>query len=345
MNNIPFSDRVINLPNGFALIWPFRNLTKSIGPYELVLDNNALITSHWFNQLSISIKKHAFISPFHAIAEQWVSNPEFKNKAANRIDKFIQPFIQSGAIFSENFSKDISSLLIKNDNELRTQWMITYLYVVLLYRLVSSRKEDLIPKQLLSSLKNIDVPRFNACVMLCTLADYLKENKNLKLNGDTVPAFSYISSFVNLHTSAKNENSVDVNYLRNRAGDLSIWLCIPYLKQMNYQAAGDLVVVTQDKALKNLIFRCLPCVGLADGRMSFSFDERSFESSHSQKIIEKIQSNICIPNPTTNKDAQLKKLFNLKEHVTKDADTKLISEVNKVWNEWITPGFHGKFTL
>ena len=307
MTDIPFSARVVELPSGFSLIWPFRNLSKSIGPYELFLDNNALITSCWLNELPSSIRNKVVISPFHALSEQWLSNTVFKNNPAQRIENFFTPFIQAGIRFENNYAENLARLLNINDEESKTQWMKSYLYVVLLYRLVSSKKGDMKPKQLLSSLKSIDVPIFNGCIMLCTLADYLKENQNLKLAGDKLPAFSYISSFVGLHTKNKNESSVNENYLRNRSGDLSMWLSLPMLIQNNYQKAGELVVVTQDKALKKLVFRCLPSVATQDGQMAFSFDERSFELNHSKKIWQRMLANTSAPNPTSNREEQLKK--------------------------------------
>lgn len=343
--DIPFSERVMELPSGFSLIWPFRNLSKSIGPYELFLDNNALITSHWFNELPSSIRNKIVISPFHALSEQWLSNPLFKKNPAERIEKFFTPFIQAGIRFENNYAENLAHSLKINDDESRTQWMMSYLYVILLYRLVSSNKGDIKPKQLLSSLKDIDVPQFNGCIMLCTLADYLKENKNLKLIGDKVPAFSYISSFVDLHSNNKNESSVDESYLRNRAGDLSIWLALPLLRQNNYQKAGEPVVVTQDKALKKIIFRCLPSVATKDGRMTFSFDERSFELNHSKKIRQRMQANTSIPNPPENRKEQLKRLERLRVHVIEGAENKLVTVVENVWQEWIAPGFFGEFTL
>lgn len=345
MNDIPFQDRIIELPSGFTLIWPFRNLSRSTGPYELVLDNNALIRSGWFSELPISVRHKAIISPFHALSEQWLSNPSFRDNTRERIKGMIKPFLQLGNIFENNYEDKLTRLLVKNDQESKAQWMMSYLFVVLLYRLISSKKGNNKAKELLQSLKYADVPRFNGCIMLCTLADYLNENKGVKLVGDNKPAYSYISSFVDLHSKNKNESCVDENYLRNRAGDVSMWLYLPMLIQNNYQQAGELVVVTQDKALKKLVFRCLPSVASEDGRMAFTFDENSFEPVHSEEIWKRIQANICLPSPKVSRAEQLKRLECLKIHVLEDADEVLISEVESVWKEWVVPGFFGEFTL
>ena len=306
--------------------------------------NYATTTSNWFDELEIPIKEKSILSPFHALSEQWLSNPSFKENSEKRIEEFIVPFINKGVLFENNYANKWAGLLNGNDQESRTQWMMSYLYVVLLYRIVSSKKGDAKPNELLSSLKEHDVPRFNGCIMLCTLAQYLKENKNIKIMGDKKPAFSYISSFVDLHERNKSESSVDESYLRNRAGDLSMWLYLPLLIQQNYQQAGEPVVVTQDKALKKLIFRCIPSVRTQDGRMAFSFDENSFESEHSEEILQRIQANICTPNPPENRDEQLNKLNRLKNYVVEGAEADLVTEVNNVWDEWIVPGFFGEFT-
>jgi hypothetical protein len=327
------------------MIWPFINVPRSEGPYELFLDNNALITSRWFTELQGSIKNRTVLSLFHALSEQWLSNPSFKENAAERIEKFITPFINEGVLFENSYAVKWARLLEINDKESKAQWMISYLYIVLLYRIVSSKNDNKIPKQLLVSLRLIDVPRFNGCIMLCTLADYLKENKEIKLVGDSKTAFSYISSFVALHTNNKNESSMDEKYLRNRAGDLSIWLYLPMLIHNNYEKAGEPVVVTQDTVLKKLIFRCLPSVMTVDGRMAFSFDEGSFESNHSEQIKQRILANTCIPNPPADRKEQFEKLKRLKTHVIEGAEPTLIAEVHNVWDEWLAPGFFGKFSI
>lgn len=337
--NIPFSDRCIELQSGVTLIWPFINKTKGHGPYELHLDNNALIRGSWIKELPETFKGKVVISPFHALCEQWVSNPSFCENTVSRINALITPFVQAGIVFDNDYAEKLSLILANNDEALRTQWMLTYLYAVLLYRLVFASRDDETPKQLLSTLKDNNVPMFNGCIMLCTLADYLTENKNIKLEGDNASAFSYISSFVALHTSNKNESLIDENYLRNRAGDLSMWLSLPMLMHNNYQAAGESVVVTQDKALKKLILRCFPAVLHSTGKMALSFDERCFESKNAQEIRRRIELNKGHVNPAPDREKKLEKMNSLKLHVLRDASSALTSAVEQTWNDWLVPGF------
>lgn len=341
--DIPFSERSIDLPSGFSLIWPFRNQPIGDGPYELFLDNNALIRAGWFKELPGSMASKSIISPFHALSEQWVSNASFREDAEKNVDKLTEGFTNRGVIFSCGYSKRIANQLQENDSATRVQWMLSYLYVVLLFRIATANKDDEAPSELLSSLKQQNVPMFNGCIILCSLADYLRKNKGLKLLGDSKPAFSYISSFIAFHVNSKNEDSVDVGYLRNRAGDLSMWLSLPALIQNGYEEAGEPVVVTQDKALKKLIFRCIPFARRSDGLMATSFDRRSFESGHADAIEQLIVKNIGRVAPPKNREEMLERLDCLRKHVVKGAADDLVSSVDNVWEDWVKPGFFGKF--
>lgn len=338
MSDIPFSERCIKLPSGYALIWPYRDIAKANGPYELHLDNNAFVRGAWIDELP-ALQKKLTISPFHALVEQWLSNPQFRSDASARIESFLLPFQKAGIVFEPGFSQKLEGQLAKNQEVLRSQWMLTYLYVILLYRITFAKKDDKKPTSLLEDLKNREVPMFAGCIMLCCVAEFLKRNQNVKLCGDKTPAFSFLSSLVSLHTTGKNESEINENYIRNRAGDISVWLSIPMLRQHGYKQAGEQVLVTQDKALVNLVFRCLPFVQIPNGNMAVSFDELSFEKKYADEIVEIIKNTVWQPKITVNRDGQLRRLENLRNHVTSDADPEIVSAVNKVWEEWITPGF------
>lgn len=341
--DIPFSERSIDLPSGFSLIWPFRNQAIGKGPYELFLDNNALIRAGWLGELPGGMAGKSTISPFHALSEQWVSNASFRDNAEKSVDKLIKGFTDRGATFPSGYSKTMANQLKENDSATRVQWMLSYLYVVLLFRIVTAKKDDEVPSKLLSSLKQKNVPMFNGCIILCSLADYIKNNKGLKLLGDGKPAFSYISSFIDFHANSKHEDSVDESYLRNRAGDLSMWLSVPALIQNSYAAAGEPVVVTQDKALKKLIFRCIPFARTSNGLMAPTFDRRGFKSDHADAIEQLIVKNTGGFSPPKNREEMLKRMDCLKKHVVKGAPDDLVSSVDHVWEEWVKPGFFSKF--
>lgn len=337
--DIPFDKRNIHLPSGFSLIWPFRNKATGQGPYELVLDNNAFINANWFKELPEFIASRSIISPFHAVQEQWVSNEQFRANTEQRVDGLLQNFTKKGIKFSADYSSRIRNQLQKEDGAIRAEWMLSYLYVILLYRIVTAKKDDSLPSELLSSLKQENIPAFNGCIILCSLAEHLRKNQGLKMSGDTKPAFSYISSFVALHKKAKQEHCVNEHYLRNRAGDLSMWLSIPALTQNKYKKAGELVAVTRDTALSKLIFRCIPFVSTPDGRMAVSFDNSAFEPSHATAIEALIAQNIVVREFAKSPQEKLARLKQLKMHVTKGASNDVTRSVDLVWKEWLEPGF------
>ena len=346
MTDIPYSERCVKLKSGHALIWPFRNVARSNGPWELHLDNNALIDSSWFKHLPQNMFDQVTLSPLSSLTEQWLSNREFRNCPDARIDSFLAAFGKFGINFGKDFSNRVASQLAKNDDASRAQAMLTYLYVVLLYRIVFSENGDAKPAYLLADLKKKTVPMFAGCIMLCCVAKYLKTNQNLKMSGDSgLPAISYLRSFLDLHTGSKNENEINENYLRNRALDLSIWLFIPMLVQHNYHQLGEQVVVTQDKVLVNLLFRCLPFVRDESGKMVSSFDERCFEKKHADEIVKLIKDTVWSFQVPSSKDEQFKRLENLRDHVIEGADAKLAATVHGVWKAWIAPGFSKEFIL
>jgi len=80
-----------------------------------------------------------------------------------------------------------------------------------------------------------DIPRFTSAMMLVALGTLLKSNQSLKLVGDLKPAFSYLDSFLAFQPGQKDETDhINVPYLRNRAGDLNLWLSLPLLRQQGY---------------------------------------------------------------------------------------------------------------
>jgi hypothetical protein len=343
IKDVPYENRLKLLPSGFALIWPFRNVPRSDGPYELFLDNNALGRADWLKGLEPEFRDKIVVSPMLALAEQWLSNPHFRSDTEGRIEKFVTPFIEAGVRFPADYAKAQANSLAKSEVAWRAQWMLVYLYVVLLYRITKARKGDTVPDDLLAHLKHQDVPMFNGCIMLCCLASYLRSNQYVRLVGDSKAAYSYLNSFISLHGKAKEENEFDENYVRNRAGDLSIWCAVGALYQNGFHPAGEPVIVTQDNALSKLIFRCLPGYLDPSGRMAFSFDQRAFDSQHGAAITERIRAACGVVPPMTGRDEQLQRMDTLRAYVTRSADTQLATAVDQVWESWLKPGYHESF--
>ena len=163
--------------------------------------------------------------------------------------------------------------------------------------------------------------------------------------GDTKKAFSYIQGFVAAQPSKKNEVAGDMNYIRNRVGDISLWLQPLALVQKNYQFKGQMVIVTNDVPLKEFIMGCIPFV-LSDDNSSVcaTFDHLRFDAVHSDVINTQILQNTEWEInrslvPTVNKRKQNENLYNLKQHVMEKADDFLSSEVEKVWSVWFRDRF------
>lgn len=344
MQVIEYSKRRLNI-EGTTLIWPYLNRAKGDEGYELFLDNNALLNINWYRKLPNKIKDKAIISADFTLKEQWLSNPEFQKEPLKRIKEFIQPLINEGAVFPENYAENQASFLKNNDAELKAEWMTGYLYLILLFRIFTAKKGDALPEKLLITLRQKEVPRFGGLVILCTLASYLKKNQNIKMLGDTKKAFSYIQSFVAAQPGKKNEVAGDVNYIRNRVGDCSLWLQPLALVQKNYQFKGQMVIVTNDVPLKEFIMGCIPFVLSDDNsRVCVTFDHLRFDSMYSDVINKQVLQNTKWEInrslvPTVNKTKQNENLYNLKEHVMEKADDFLRSEVEKVWSIWFGDRF------
>lgn len=345
-----YKQRCIELNSGNCLIWPYCNRKRKNSMLELILDNNAIVRANdWLKDIQdinqykkiLLSEKDNFginVSLYLAFVEQYLSNKEYANNIVSRTDLLIEPFKKLGIKFEDEFSSNLERLLINNDKQIRTDWMISYLYVVLLYRITFAKKDDKKPFQLLQELKNKNVPCFASIIMLCCLAKFLNKNQNVKMVDDDKPAYSYLSNFMSIKPNQKGENSLDERFFRNRAGDLSFWLAIPKLVQDDYQPMGELMVVTNDKALKKLIFRCFPFVWQDDGEMYACFDKNSFDVSVSEKIISLIKENLWEFIPPGSNEEKINRLTNLKNHVLDGVDDSTKQEVEKVWDEWLING-------
>lgn len=347
-------ERSLILDDGTTLVWPFINLDKRVGPAELYLDNNVFVAPKWYNLLPYVIKNQATVNLSQAVEEQWVSNPAFSE---SRLEEFIKPFKEQGVYIEDDYAHKQLIELSENDVSIRSSWMTSYLYVILLYRIFKAKKNDKKPKELLETLKTKEVPRFGSLVSLCTIACYLKENQNINMLDDKKKAYSYLQDFVSAKPSTKKEGECDVSYLRNRAGDCCLWL-LPLklgakaniLKRKQSKIKIDdsftnIVILTKDKALHRFILRCFPFTyDLKTEVLEGHFDKRNFESNHAENIDQLINKNTRWEQfekaePTTKKSEQFANQKRLFDHVTDGADAFLIEEAKKVWDKWLTPRF------
>lgn len=339
---IPYNERCIVTSTGNAFIWPFINVSKGDGPYELFLDNNALLRTEWLEELPDFFARKIVINPWLAFVEQWVSNPDFRHKPKERISSFIHPFQIRGISFPDCFAETMEKRLRDNEDQNRNTWSLLFLYIAILKKMM----EEKLPQDKfmgrLEELGKADVPRFCGCLMLGALIAFLKSRQSFKLAGDSQPSISFLESFFAYQPSKKSEPEyISVPYMRNRSGDLGLWYLLPMLMQHRFMNAGEPVVVTRDKALFKVIFRLLPPVLEPSRTVSFSLDSQSLSGTLFSELASSIKQVCSAPfDPPRNDEEKLRRMVNLygyaKSCCTQDVEKH---ELDKAWSEWFQPGF------
>lgn len=268
---VPYASRKIQIADGFSLVWPFANLGISEGPYELLLDNNALINSKWALSLPRGFREASVVNPWPALVEQWISNSELRKEPAKKIERLVSPLVDVGFRFERGYADKQVETLISNEAQIRAQCSTLFPYVAIMKSFVSDRPDVKDTFEALSELSNSDLPRFTGCIMLAALTALLRSRQSLKLKGDENRAYSYLESFLSFQPRKKHSETIHINipYLRNRAGDLLLWYMASLLRQQGYLPAGELVVVTSDQVLCRLILKVLPPFKNESGCISF----------------------------------------------------------------------------
>lgn len=336
---VPYVERCIRTDSGTAVVWPFLNAKRGPGPFELFLDTNALSKTQWFAQLPEEIRKKCVINPWPAMHEQWLSNPEFRKAPADRIRSMTENLVKSGAQFRKNYAEEQERFLQKNDVALRTQFTIIVPYVAIMKSLLGQKISAENALQQLEEMMQQDIPRFTSATMLSALGVILKGNQSLKLIDDPKPAFSYLSSFLDFQSGQKDEtNHMNVSYLRNRAGDLNLWLTPPMLRQLGYQFVGSPAIVSGDRALHRLIIRVIPPVLQKSLTMGFTLQPEGLPEDLCRKI-SSIAGRIQI-RPNLTKEDQLtrtKNLFDLAKQCCGEERER--QALDQIFSEWWQPGF------
>ncbi len=342
---VSYAERCIRTNSGTAVIWPFLNVEKGIGPYELFLDTNALTNVQWFAQLPEEIRTKSVINPWPALLEQWLSNPQFRKSTTDRINTMIESLARLGAPFRDQFAQQQERLLRKNDAALRTQFSGIIPYVAIMKSLLAQK---LFPEQALQRLEGMmqeDIPRFTSAIMLTALGTLLKGSQSLKLADDHKPAFSYLNSFLAFQSGQKDETDhINVAYLRNRAGDLNLWLTLPLLRQKGYRFVGTPAIVTGDRALHRLIIRVIPPVLLSNLAMSVSLSPEGLPTSLCQRISD-IANSVQVRSDPTPEEllTRMSNLFDLAKACC--ADERERHALDQVFSGWWRPGFGRQIDL
>ncbi|WP_296217461.1 hypothetical protein [Pseudomonas sp. UBA2684] len=334
----PYRDRYLSTDSGVALIWPFANVMRGEGPYELFLDTNALTKTQWVGQLPPQVRERAILNPWPALMEQWLSNPMFRKEPSSRIDEMTARLAKTGIRFREGFAEEQTRLLKKNEAQLRTQASLLFPCVAIMKSLMREKLRPGDALERLNFLMNAEVPRFSGCVMLMALALLLKARQPLKLEGDNKPAYSFLESFLAFQPEKKDETDrICIRYLRNRAGDLSLWYVMPALLQHGYRFVGEPVVVTGDKALHRVILRVIPPVAHESRVAAFTAPPGEIEDFVRSEIL-RIATEWKPPQPRTSDERSrlMKKLFELAADCCEFDEEKEALMV--AWSEWFLPG-------
>jgi hypothetical protein len=130
---------------------------------------------------------------------------------------------------------------------------------------------------------------------------------------------------------------INIPYLRNRSGDLTLWYLLPLLIQHGYELVGEPVVVTADKALHRLMFRVLPPVLHESRAVAFSVDPREVDECISNPIQELMSGLAVSPNlGPAERNRRLKLQYDLAaQHCLFDEERQ---ELMLAWKSWTQPG-------
>lgn len=344
---VPYAERCERLPpSGItAIVWPFLNVEKGNGPYELFLDTNALVRKAWVRELPPDIRQRAVLNPWPYMLEQWLSNPEFRKDPQARIDTMVEELTDLGFAFRDQFAIQQVSILQRNDAALRTQFSLIFPYVAIMKSLMSPKVPAEYALAKLDEFMQADVPRFTGMAMLLALCVLLKGRQSFKLDGDPKPAYSYLESFLSCQASKKDElDHINVSYLRNRAGDLNLWLSAPMLRQSGYDFIGTPVVVTEDKALHRVILRTLPPVWHANRAMEIQPDGSALDAVFRQRILD-VRNSCQLRGDVTpqEREQRLSRLFKLASALC--AKPEESAALDEAWREWCLPGLHARFVV
>lgn len=337
---IPYLQRCQRTESGTAVIWPFLNVERSRGELELFLDNNALVRSKWLSELPEITLKNCLINPWMAIQEQWMSNSCFRNDPDTRINGWINNLEQYGLKFRKGYASDQVHLLMKNEKALRRQFTSVIPFVAIMKCLLS---EKISVDESLARLKEMgqsDIPRFTGAIALIALGVTLKKQQSFRWENDPKPAYSYLSSFLDFQPAGKDESDyMSVSYLRNRAGDLNMWLMLPVLCQLGYSIGSQSALATGDKALHRVIFRAIPPVMTRTGVTSFSVAPNELCQEDVDRITGVVQGLQTREMPSLDEQlARMKKVFNIAKAWTNDQRER--DALDEVFFEWWRPG-HG----
>lgn len=340
-------DRRIVWQNHTAFIYPFIGQNPNSEAVELVFDTNAVIhPKDWMFALDQRLLKaeNVVLNPHLAWVEQWLSNEQFLLSSTDKINKALESFGKYKCSFAHNYAEIQSQNLCKSDQDLRFKFAMLFGYIAIA-KLLLDAKESFEWKcnKLVEISNERDFPRFSGMLMFIAITLYFQKYQKVKITGDTKPVFSYLESFFAFQSGNKNEkNYLNLSYLRNRSGDLTLWYSMPMLfgsaSDQQLSVVGNPVVVTGDKALNRVIFRLLPPSTTNGSEITFVFADKEIPSEYRDdlnRFVKSINTQFSPPKDEQEKLFRLECLMQRAVELTNISDEK--NELNRILSECIAP--------
>lgn len=256
---VPYPERILEILRGPALVWPYYNIRRGEGPFEIAPDSNSYRNPNWVEQLPSSMPRHkVIVNLLPALTEEWLANEKFRIDPERWILDIVARYEERGVCFRGNYATEIANMLRENSDALRYNWTLLFFYVAIIKKLLERRNIEDAMRELVK-VSNADVPRAGMMLSLGALCLFLKGRQRLCLPGDSKPAYSFVQRFFAFQPGRKGEvDHLSVAYLRNRSLDLGMYYFFPAMTSLGQRALGETVIATHDVPLRHLFFRILP---------------------------------------------------------------------------------------
>lgn len=329
----------------FFYIQPFADAPFGTELVELILDNNAFIESTKNKNALIGAGcipniREIVVNPFPALAEQWVSNPQFWSNRRSPLEhpqsKLISDFVKVADSIGVKYPANYSEIMIGNlrdgDASIRSDLGVLYGYLAAI-RSIQQKKAKLDDK--LRQFKDLlitGIPRFNGLIGLAVLTFYFQANRNV-----TDESGKQVISFLDSFFSPKGEepDSISMQYLRNRGADLWSWYLMPRIYQgKNIEIlalSGTPILVTADKFLASIPFRFMPPTIGKTGNgscLEFRFSPDGVSDEHQRNLLDIYKAVAMEARPDTLPSEQSNRM------------DSLFKKVYDMLNLEDKPGFH-----
>ncbi|WP_156963775.1 hypothetical protein [Muricoccus aerilatus] len=322
-----------------AVIWPFVDQATAEPLLELLIDSNVLLRPKTLSELKPLLRRPYNLNINMALVEQWLSNEAFRSDPAAKISEYVSGFVREGFYFPKDFALDRAQWLQRNSEALRYNGALQFAYIALTKKLLDSREGNDHTLRQLTRIRDADIPRFSCCLLLAAVSLFLKNNQHLKLVGDKTNAYSYVRAFFDYQIKKKKEAPyITARYLQNRAGDLSLWLSASLFNALGAEWLGEPVVVTQDKILHRFVFRLMPLVSRPEV-VSCSYLSSELPEGGRTEMDELVAALGKPHRGPPTREEKCQRLRNLFALANEYCDAQERVELDRIWEEWIVPGF------